>query len=61
MTKMHTQAIEEYLNSIYAVQGKPGEIVSPSAVTERLGVAPPSVTNMLKKMAREDIHSRNDR
>lgn len=48
---MRTQAIEDYLKSIYTAQGKGGEIVTTSALAERLGVALPSVTNMLKKMA----------
>jgi DtxR family Mn-dependent transcriptional regulator len=44
-------AIEDYLKAIYYVQEESG-MVTTSALAERLGVSPPSVTNMLQKLAR---------
>lgn len=50
---MQTQAVEDYLKTIYDIQrGK--EKVSTTALSERMGVTPPSVTGMLKKLA--DMH-----
>lgn len=45
---MHTQAVEDYLKAIYEV-GR-GEPASTSALAERLGVSPASVSGMLKKL-----------
>ncbi|MEM0962672.1 MAG: metal-dependent transcriptional regulator [Bacteroidota bacterium] len=47
---MPSPAAEDYLKTIYAL-GRTGEAVSTSALAERLGVAPASVTGMLKKLA----------
>jgi DtxR family transcriptional regulator, Mn-dependent transcriptional regulator len=55
MTKIHTQATEDYLKAIYAAQGDAGEIVTTCALARQLGLAPASVTNMLKKMANEGL------
>jgi DtxR family Mn-dependent transcriptional regulator len=55
MTKTHNQVIEDYLKTIYAAQGEAGESVTTCALAERLGVAPATVTNMLKRMAKEDL------
>jgi DtxR family Mn-dependent transcriptional regulator len=48
MTKQ-TAAKEDYLRAIYDL-GRGGEAVSTTALAERLGVAPASVTGMLKKL-----------
>ncbi|MGH2375770.1 MAG: metal-dependent transcriptional regulator, partial [bacterium] len=48
---MLTNAIQDYLKVIYKLQ-ELGEPVATSQVAERLGVSPPSVTNMLKRLAR---------
>ncbi len=55
MTKTHTQAIEDYLKAIYAAQGDAGESVTTCALAGQLGLAPASVTNMLKKLAKEGL------
>lgn len=48
---MLTKAIEDYLKAIYKLT-QAGEAVSTNAIAERLGVAPASVSNMVKKLAR---------
>jgi len=48
---MLTQAIQDYLKIIYKLQGE-GAGVTTNAIADRLGVAPASVTNMIKKLAR---------
>lgn len=46
-----SQAVEDYLKAIYTVaQG--GRAVTTSALAAHLNVAPPSVTNMVKRLAR---------
>ena len=47
---MHTQAVEDYLKTIYELQAS-AEKVSTTSLAERLGVAPASVTGMVKKLA----------
>ncbi len=47
---MHTQAVENYLKTIYELQAT-AEKVSTTGLAERLGVAPASVTGMVKKLA----------
>ena len=47
---MQTQAVEDYLKTIYELQGQQ-EKVSTTALAERLNVAPASVTGMIKKLA----------
>ena len=47
---MHTSAVEDYLKTIYDL-ARGGQAVSTSALAERLGVAPASVTGMVKKLA----------
>ena len=48
---MHTQAMEDYLKTIYEIQQEHGR-VSTTALAERLGVTPASVTGMIKKLAK---------
>jgi DtxR family Mn-dependent transcriptional regulator len=48
---MLTQAIQDYLKSIYKLRGA-GEGVSTTAIAERMGVSAASATNMVKKLAR---------
>ena len=55
MTKTYTQATEDYLKAIYAAQGEAGEVVTTCALAGQLGLAPASVTNMLKRMAKEAL------
>ena len=47
---MHTQAVEDYLKNIYELQASAAK-VSTTDLAERLGVAPASVTGMVKKLA----------
>jgi DtxR family Mn-dependent transcriptional regulator len=47
---MHTQAVEDYVKAIYEV-ARTEETVTTSALAERLGLAPASVTGMVKKLA----------
>ncbi len=45
-----SETAQDYLKEIYKLQTESGRAVT-SAIAERLGVAPPSVTSMLKKLA----------
>ena len=47
---VQTQAVEDYLKTIYELQAEGGK-VSTTRLSERLGVAPASVTGMVKKLA----------
>jgi DtxR family Mn-dependent transcriptional regulator len=47
---MHTQAVEDYLKTIYEIQLEQGKVAT-TVLAERLGVAPASVTGMIKKLA----------
>ena len=49
--KKKSQAIENYLKAIYALQNEQGAPVSTSAVAERLAVSAPAATTMIKKLA----------
>jgi DtxR family Mn-dependent transcriptional regulator len=45
-----SETAQDYLKEIYKLQTESGRAIT-SAIAERLGVAPPSVTSMLKKLA----------
>jgi DtxR family transcriptional regulator, Mn-dependent transcriptional regulator len=47
---MQTQAVEDYLKTIYQLQREQGKVAT-TVLAEQLGVAPASVTSMLKKLA----------
>ncbi len=47
---MHTQAVEDYLKTIYEIEREQGKVAT-TMLAERLGVAPASVTGMVKKLA----------
>lgn len=49
---MISEAIQNYLKTIYELQQEMGK-VSTNALAEKLGVAPASVTGMIKKLAEE--------
>jgi DtxR family transcriptional regulator, Mn-dependent transcriptional regulator len=51
---MPTPAVEDYLKTIYQLSPD-GEPVGTSAIAERLGIAPGSVTGMLKRLGREGL------
>ncbi|WP_080509199.1 metal-dependent transcriptional regulator [Candidatus Halobonum tyrrellensis] len=49
--------MEDYLKAIYVLESEEGPPVSTSAIADRLGKTPPTVTSMLEKLAdRELIH-----
>ena len=47
----NTEAVEDYAKTIHALAGRDGGPVGTSALAERLGVSPGTVTAMLKRMA----------
>ena len=47
---MSSTAVEDYLKTIYSLSRRE-EAASTSAIAERLGVAPGSVTGMVKRLA----------
>jgi DtxR family Mn-dependent transcriptional regulator len=48
---LNTESVDNYLKAIYSLGGPEEERVTSTALSERLGVAPASVTNMLQKLA----------
>lgn len=50
-TALSTPAVEDYLKTIYAHTEWQAEPITPSVLASRLGVAPSSVTEMVKKLA----------
>ncbi|NUQ37884.1 MAG: metal-dependent transcriptional regulator [Caldilineales bacterium] len=47
---MHTQAVEDYLKTIFEIQRERGKVAT-TMLAERLGVAPASATGMIKRLA----------
>jgi len=47
---MYTESIEDYLKAIYEIQKEYGK-VSTNSLSEKLNVAPASVTSMIKKLS----------
>lgn len=47
---MQTQAVEDYLKTIFEIQRNQGKVAT-TVLAERMGVAPASVTGMIKKLA----------
>lgn len=52
---MHSFTEENYIKAIYKLQESNGDVVATSALASVLGVHPPSVTDMLKKMSRKKL------
>src|SRR5438270_3921098 len=48
---VNTESVDNYLKAIFALSGPEETRVSSTALAERLGVAPASITNMLQKLA----------
>jgi DtxR family Mn-dependent transcriptional regulator len=48
---LNTESVDNYLKAIYALGGPEEGRVTSTALAERLGVAPASITNMLQKLA----------
>jgi DtxR family Mn-dependent transcriptional regulator len=46
----NSEAVEDYAKAIFMLARRPGELVSTSALAERLGVSPSSVTAMVKHL-----------
>jgi len=48
---LNTESVDNYLKAIFTLGGPDQERVTSTALAERLGVAPASITNMLQKLA----------
>jgi DtxR family Mn-dependent transcriptional regulator len=48
---VNSEAVEDYAKAIHALHGRASSAVATTALAERLGVSPGSVTAMLKRMA----------
>lgn len=48
---INTESVDNYLKAILALSGPEDQSVSSTALAQRLGVAPASITNMLQKLA----------
>jgi Mn-dependent DtxR family transcriptional regulator len=48
---VNTESVDNYLKAIFTLSGPEERRVSSTALAERLGVSPPSITNMLQKLA----------
>jgi DtxR family transcriptional regulator, Mn-dependent transcriptional regulator len=48
---VNSEAVEDYAKAIYALAGREGQAAGTSALADRLGVSPGTVTAMLKRMA----------
>lgn len=48
---LNTESVDNYLKAIFTLGGPEEARVTSNALTERLGVAPASITNMLQKLA----------
>ena len=51
---MQTQAVEDYLKTIYEIEREQGKVAT-TVLADQLGVAPASVTGMIKKLAEMDL------
>ncbi len=52
---LNTESADNYLKAVFALGGPEEERVSSTALADRLGVAPASVTNMLQKLATSPV------
>lgn len=52
---LNTESVDNYLKAIFTLGGLGEERVASTALAEKLGVAPASVTNMLQKLATSPI------
>jgi len=50
---LEQKSTQDYLKAIYCLT-KDGELISTTAISKKLDVAPPSVTEMLKKLSEDD-------
>jgi len=48
-------SVQDYAKAVYALESREGQAVSTSALAERLGVTPGSVSAMLRKLAELDL------
>ncbi|CAN5262252.1 metal-dependent transcriptional regulator [soil metagenome] len=56
----HTESVEDYLKIIFMLHAE-GESATTSRIAGRLGVAPPSVSTMVRRLAAEDLLAPPDR
>jgi len=54
MDKMHSQAVEDYLKTIYEIEREQDKVAT-TVLAEQLGVAPASATGMIKKLAEMEL------
>lgn len=52
---MATSTVEDYLKTIFLAEGKPGGLVTMGRIAEGLGVAPGTVTAMVKALAQSGL------
>lgn len=52
-----TDAVEDYLKTIFALDSE-GEPVTTGAIATRLGISPPSVSGMIKRLEESDLAAR---
>lgn len=52
---LNTESVDNYLKAIFTLGGPEEERVTSTALAERLGVAPASITNMLQKLAASSV------
>ncbi|HTX41550.1 MAG TPA: metal-dependent transcriptional regulator [Acidobacteriaceae bacterium] len=52
---LNTESVDNYLKAIFALGGPGEERVSSTALADRLGVSPASITNMLQKLAASPV------
>ncbi len=57
---VHTETVEDYLKAIFALVTR-YEPTTTTHLAEHLGVSPPTVSAMLKRLADEDLVHRPDR
>ncbi|MCW2798399.1 metal-dependent transcriptional regulator [Nocardioides sp.] len=50
----HTEAVEDYLKAVFSLSAR-GNPASTSAIAERLGVSPPSVSAMVRRLRDSDL------
>jgi len=51
---MYTESIENYLKAVYEIQKETGKVTT-NSLSEKLGVAPASVTSMMKKLSEKKL------
>lgn len=55
MTTGYTESVENCLKAVYELERSGQESVSTTDLANRLGVAPPSVTGMMRRLAESGL------